>query len=91
MATGLPIIGTEVMGIASTIEHEKTGYLCGTDADSIAEAIQTVLAQPELMHKLGVAARQFAMENFSLDHIAQREYELYHEVLERNQFARRSD
>ena len=29
--------------IASTLQHKVTGYLCGTDVDSIAEAIETVL------------------------------------------------
>lgn len=82
MACGLPIIGTKVMGIATMLQHGKTGYLCDTDAASISAAIQTLLAQPELMRKMGTRARAFALEQFSLDRIAQREYELYQEVVQ---------
>ncbi len=66
MASSLPIIGTDVMGIVhdrAREDHLRDGR----------HKRYKLFAQPELMHKLGVAARQFAMENFSLDHIAQRE------------------
>ena len=35
MACGMPIIGTNVPGISNVLQHEVTGYLCDTDADSI--------------------------------------------------------
>ena len=36
MACGLPCIGPNIPGIQSVIQHEVTGYLCDTDAESIA-------------------------------------------------------
>lgn len=83
MASGMPIIGTRVMGIASMLQHKRSGYLCETDRRSIAAAIQTVLAQPALMRAMAAAARQCALDNFALDRVAQREYELYQELLRR--------
>ena len=81
MAAGLPVIGTNVSGIRATVQHRQTGYLCETDADSIAAAITTVLSQPDLMRQLGQNARTHAVEHFSLDRLVEREYALYQEVL----------
>ena len=80
MACGMPIIGTNVPGISNVLQHEITGYLCNTDADSIGAAIKTILAQPDLMRKIGDNARNYAVENYSLQMLAQREYELLLDV-----------
>ena len=85
MACGMPIIGTNIPGISKVLQHEVTGYLCDTDADSITTAIETVLSQPDLMRKMGQNARKFAVENYSLPMLAQREYELLVDVAQRNQ------
>ncbi len=80
MACGLPVIGADIPGIRSIIEHEETGYLCGTDTESIRAAVNTVLSSPELMRKLGENARRYALEHFALAPLARREYELLREV-----------
>ena len=76
MACGMPIIGTKVPELKYMLEHEVSGYLCETDADSIATAIETVLAKPELMRTMGENARRVAVENHSLSALAKCEYEL---------------
>ena len=83
MACGMPIIGTNVPGIQNVLQHEVTGYLCNTNADSIGAAFKTILAQPDLMRKMGDNAQSFAVENFSLQMLAQREYELLLDVARR--------
>ncbi len=84
MACGAPVIGSKVGGIASTLQHKVTGYLCGTDADSIAAAIDAVFAQPRLLEGMGAKARRYALENYSLAEISQREADLLREVARRN-------
>ena len=84
MACGMPIIGSNVPGIQNVLQHEVTGYLCDTDADSIAAAISTVLSKPALMQKMGENARKFAVDNYSLEQLAQREYELLIDIARRN-------
>ena len=84
MACGMPCIGTNVPGTRTVLQHEVTGYLCDTDADSIGAAIETVLAQPDLMRKMGDNAQSFAVENYSLPMIAQRKYELLHDIARRH-------
>ena len=83
MACGMPIIGSNVRGIRSAIEHKVTGYLCDTDAASITDAIRTVLSNPDLMRKLGANARQHALEHYALEQQARHEYELLCDVVQR--------
>lgn len=84
MACGMPIIASDVHGISNMLTHEETGYLCDTDADSIASAIQSLLSKPALMAEIGAKARQYALERYSLDQLVQREYDLLRDVAERN-------
>ncbi len=80
MACGMPIIASNVFGISNVIEHEETGYLCETDAASIASAIESVLSAPAHMERMGANARQFALEQYSLGQMVQREYDLLTQV-----------
>ena len=82
MACGLPIIGSDAPGVNSVLKHETTGYLCDTDSDSIARAIETLLSRPALMEKMSLGARRHALERYSLDQLARQEGELIREVVE---------
>ena len=84
LSCGIPVIGSNIGGIAATLRHAETGYLCGTDSDSIAAAIKTVLDQPGLIANMGANARRYAVENLSLAQIAQREYELLVNIARRH-------
>lgn len=84
MACGMPVIGTRVPELKYMLEHEVSGYLCDTDADSIAAAIGAVLSQPELMRTMGQNARRVTLENHSLPQLAKREYELLVDIARRN-------
>ena len=82
MACGLPIIATDVSGINEVVSHNQTGWLCGTDPESLREGIMTVLASRYLRERLGRQARQFVVEHFSLDRIVELELGIYHSVLQ---------
>ena len=84
MSCGLPCIGTDVSGTQTVLQHEVNGYLCDTDADSIASAIKTVLARPDLMRTMGENARNYALENLSFSKIAQQKYDLLHDIARRH-------
>ena len=80
MSCGLPCIGSDVTGIKEDIEHGVTGYLCGTDSDAIAEAIDVVLSDASLREKLGHNARDYIADNYSLDRVLEMEMEVIREV-----------
>ncbi len=76
MACGRPVIGANVTGIREVISHGKSGWLCGTDAVSIRNAIQELLGQPELRAGLGQKARSFVLEHLTLERVAEMELDL---------------
>jgi glycosyltransferase involved in cell wall biosynthesis len=81
MSCGLAVIGTDVDGIRDLIQHGETGWLCQVDAESIREAIQYLLANPDLCRQLGKNARTFILNNYSLDNIIDQEIGLYRRLL----------
>ena len=84
LACGVPVIGSRVGGIASTLRHEATGILCETDAESIAAAIDTVFSQPLLLQAMGANARQYALANLSLPEYSRRKVELLTDIARRH-------
>jgi glycosyltransferase involved in cell wall biosynthesis len=82
MACGLPVIGANSPGIREMIRHGETGWLCGTDAESIRAAIKHLLNNPELCRRMGANARRYAVEHFALDKVVEMELAVYREVLD---------
>ena len=81
MSCGIPCIGTDVTGIREDIEHLVTGYLCKTDFKSIADAIDTLMADESLQTKIGKNARNHILTNYSIDKILQMELDVIRAVL----------
>ncbi len=81
MSCGLPCIGADVEGINEIIKHRENGYLCGTSAGSIREAIQKILPDEKLKEKMGANARKTILEKFSLNKILEKELNIYRNLL----------
>jgi len=80
MAMAMPVIGTRVRGIAEIIVDRQTGLLCEGDAVSLRAAIMELENDRALGARLGLAARQYVMENFGLDRVACKERALYEKL-----------
>ncbi len=81
MACGKAVIGGNSSGIREIIQHGKTGWLCDTDPESIRAAIQHLLQNPTLCAELGQNARQYALKNYALSAIADKEYTLLQRLI----------
>lgn len=63
MATGLPVITTNVGGIPFLFENGKEGIMVEPNqADLFVKAIQALIAEPLMYHDLSLAARTKALE-----------------------------
>ena len=83
MACGASVVGADSPGIRELIRHGKTGYLCGTDPQSIRVALEELLAHLTLRRELGSNARQYVVENYSLAKIGKMELTMLKEVANR--------
>lgn len=80
MSCGATVIGADSPGIREQIAHGETGWLSGTDPESIQAAIQHLLSHPQLRQKLGSNARKFIVKNYSLEHISEMEFSLLQNI-----------
>jgi glycosyltransferase involved in cell wall biosynthesis len=81
MSCGLPCIGTDVEGIREDIRHEETGYLCDTDPEHIATAIHNIISDEVLQKKIGRNARQYIIDNYSIDVVVKQELSVIEDVI----------
>ncbi|HEX9654716.1 MAG TPA: glycosyltransferase family 4 protein, partial [bacterium] len=67
MATGLPVVSTNISGIPECVEHGVTGLLVPEkDPVSFSDAMAQLLGDPELAHQFGRAGRKRVEEFFDV-------------------------
>jgi len=83
MASGLPVVATDVGGMRDLIEPDHTGWLVPAGAtDRIAERILFGFAKSPERNKIGQAARQAAVDQFSLERWIECYAALYRELID---------
>lgn len=83
MASGIPVVASNVGGIYSLIKHGKNGLLVSPkDEAALAEAISEILNNPSLAKEMGDISRALVKEKFTLDLMADKVIELYKEVID---------
>lgn len=86
---GLPCIAPDVGGIASVVEHLKTGLLVATPCpELLAEACQTLHADRVFMQDLGRAGKNRVLQHFTIATNTQRITAIYDQAI---QNGRRTD
>lgn len=81
LACGLPAIGGDIQSIRGVIEHGKNGLLCGLSPEAIRTTVLQLLADRDLQVKLGKNARQYALNNLTIEKTVTRELALLEELV----------
>jgi D-inositol-3-phosphate glycosyltransferase len=88
MASGTPVIASDVGGLQFTVVDEKTGLLApAKDEDAFAVAIDRIVSNPEWRDTLGKNARKRVEAKFSWDGVAAQLDELYTQLIEQEAVA----
>jgi glycosyltransferase involved in cell wall biosynthesis len=75
MAAGRPVIATRLGGLPFTVIEGATGLLCEPgDVTDLANKIETLLDDPALLRRMGLAGRRRFEEHYSWDVIIERHY-----------------
>jgi glycosyltransferase involved in cell wall biosynthesis len=82
MASGTPVVASDVGGLQFTVIPEETGLLAPPkDEVAFAAAIDRILSNPEWRNQLGLAARERVEQKFSWDGVAHQLSDLYIKLL----------
>jgi glycosyltransferase involved in cell wall biosynthesis len=82
MACGTPVVAFAATGLLDIVDHRHNGYLSSPyDCGDLAAGLQWVLDKETDYGQLGRAAREKAEREFSMEKIAARHLNLYHELL----------
>ena len=81
MACEVPIIGANSPGIREIIRDGETGWLCDTEPESIRNTIKKLIASEALRNTVSRNSRKFAIANYSIGHIVEREHQLLEDII----------
>jgi glycosyltransferase involved in cell wall biosynthesis len=82
MASGLPVVATKVSDNCYVIPDGKVGFIVPSgDENALADRICRVLSDAALRERLGAAARQWVMQEFTGERLAAKTADVYEEAL----------
>lgn len=68
MAAGLPIVATAIGGSEEILQNGSTAHLVRENSiQEFADAVMQLIENPHERHRMGSAARQFLVENYSIE------------------------
>jgi len=85
MASGTPVISTDVSGISELVQHMENGLLVEQrDARAIAEAMELLLVRSDLRSRLAHNGRETVRQGFTLEASALRVHDILCPVLDQD-------
>jgi glycosyltransferase involved in cell wall biosynthesis len=81
MAAGVPVVATRSGAIPETVKDQQTGFSVDkNNSRALAESILKLLHDDDLRAKMGRAARDWVLDNFTWDKVAEKMYKYYSDL-----------
>ncbi|MEX2123308.1 MAG: glycosyltransferase family 4 protein [Woeseia sp.] len=82
MAAGVPVVATDIGGVAYLVRNGKTGFLIPSgDVNTLSERLITLLSDESLRQSFGTEARSLATEEYRADSVARKTIDVYRQIL----------
>jgi glycosyltransferase involved in cell wall biosynthesis len=89
MRTGLPVVSTDVGGVAEAITDGVSGYLTPRgDVETLAWRLESLAASPALRARMGAAARQRFEDEFQVEAMVRKTFEVFRSAMPKEVTAR---
>jgi glycosyltransferase involved in cell wall biosynthesis len=90
LACGVPVVATAVSDTAMILPDGRAGYVVPAGDDAVmSERLSTLLGDASLRSRMGQAARQWILQEFSSERLAAKTADVYRRELQARQFPRR--
>ena len=84
MASGLPVVASNIRGVVDCVENNITGLLCNPkDIDAFANAIDYLVKNPDTRKQMGNHSKT-AAQRFDIKNVMQEMEKIYLDVIQRN-------
>jgi glycosyltransferase involved in cell wall biosynthesis len=78
MRAGLPVVASDVGGVAEAVADGETGYLVGCgDTEGFRDRLAALVSNPQLRRRMGQQARRHYEERFRLSRMLDQTYAVY--------------
>lgn len=81
MASGLPVVITDQVGISREVEQARAGLVVPCRAEALAGALERLLGDSNLRKRMGEAGRRLCQDSFSRESMASRFIKVYAQCL----------
>ncbi|CAN5207407.1 hypothetical protein BH11PLA2_BH11PLA2_44410 [soil metagenome] len=83
MAAGLPVLGSNVGGVAELVAHNDTGFVLPSQSPpQWGEALKLLATRPDLRERLGLAGRERVQERFTETAMTRATFAVYRRLLD---------
>jgi glycosyltransferase involved in cell wall biosynthesis len=83
LASGCPVVATDVGGVSDVVRDEVDGFLVTLDdLDAIADRLARLAADPKLRRRMGAAGRERVLPRYSVERLVDDVDGLYRRLLE---------
>jgi len=81
-ACGIPVIASNIGGLPEVVHHGETGYLFPPgDVNQLSEYMEKLIREQELRSRMGMAGREYVLQNYDWQKNALQMYHLYEEII----------
>ena len=82
MACGKAVVASQIGGIPETLNHGKAGALFNPrDHNQLSEKIEELINNKTMREELGMKAREFAVDNYSIEALKPKYVEYYQSIM----------
>lgn len=85
MASGKPVVATDIRGCREEVVHDLTGLIVPLrDSQALAQAMIKILSDPELARRMGSEGRRRAESLYNEQDVLDREVQVYRKLVKEN-------